>query len=54
MSDFEKAWARYLANHPEVAASWGKQNGRWPNCTCALCDPDELLPRPSILAESGE
>lgn len=46
-----EAWARYRANHPEVLAAWGQQNGRWPKCTCAECDPQELLPRPNILLE---
>lgn len=31
------AWQRYHANHPEVLASWGEQNGRLPNCGCAPC-----------------
>lgn len=51
MTEFEEAWKRYFVNHPEVVASWGHQNGRMPNCTCPLCDPDELRPRPNILVE---
>lgn len=31
------AWAIYYRNHPEVVASWGEQNGREPNCSCADC-----------------
>ncbi|TDC02643.1 hypothetical protein E1091_00130 [Micromonospora fluostatini] len=45
-----KAWVRYFANHPEVVASWGEQNDRWPNCSCPKCDPEGLLPRPNIMA----
>ena len=37
--EWRQAWARYRANHPEVAASWGQTNGRWPTCTCAPCQP---------------
>lgn len=43
-----QAWDRYFNNHPETLAVWGKANGRWPNCPCALCDPDEHQPRPNI------
>lgn len=43
------AWAAYYRNHPNVIASWGESNGRAPKCTCALCDPDQLLPRPNIV-----
>ena len=32
-----QAWRVYEANHPEVVASWAKQNGRWPSCRCAPC-----------------
>lgn len=46
-----QAWALFFANHPEVVATWGYSNGRWPNCTCRQCDPDGLLPRPDILAD---
>lgn len=42
------AWEAYFRNHPEVIANWGQVNGREPNCPCAKCDPDELLPRPNI------
>lgn len=48
----EAAWARYRTNHPEVLASWGEQNGRWPNCACKPCDPEQLIPRPNILPAS--
>jgi hypothetical protein len=34
------AWARYYANHPEVAVAWGEANGREPSCICSNCDPD--------------
>lgn len=26
----DEAWAVWFAEHPEVLASWGHQNGRWP------------------------
>lgn len=26
----EEAWADYHERHPEVIASWGERNGRWP------------------------
>lgn len=33
----DQAWAIYFANHPEVLASYGHQNGYWPNCEhCGL------------------
>ena len=48
---FEQAWARYRANHPDVAASWGQQNGRWPKCTCPPCDPEKRRPRPDIVVD---
>lgn len=44
-------WAQYHENHPEVAASWGEQNGRRVNCGCPKCDPDGLQPRPDILVD---
>lgn len=37
-----QAWDTYQMNHPEVAASWPKQNGRWPNCFCQACDPEPV------------
>jgi hypothetical protein len=47
----ERAWAAYHRNHPEVVASWGEQNGRWPSCPCcsdagvrASEQHDEALP----------
>lgn len=46
------SWARYYANHPNVLATCGEANGREPNCSCVLCDPNELLPRPNILSEA--
>lgn len=27
---FNDAWAEYFAKHPEILASWGHQNDRWP------------------------
>lgn len=44
-----EAWDRYFENHPDTLAIWGKSNGRWVNCTCALCDPNQLRPRPNII-----
>jgi hypothetical protein len=44
-------WAQYHENHPEVAASWGEQNGRPVNCGCPKCDPDGLQPRPDIFVD---
>ena len=49
---WEAAWREYHINHPEVSASWGEQNGRWPNCTCIECDPGGLLPTPDIAVET--
>ncbi|MFG3710965.1 hypothetical protein [Micromonospora sp. NPDC047730] len=51
---FEQAWTRHRANHPEVAAVWGQQNGRWPKCVCPRCDPEQRRPRPNILVEGGD
>jgi hypothetical protein len=33
-----QAWLVYRDNHPEVVASWGQQNGRWPNCPGPECN----------------
>jgi hypothetical protein len=27
---FADAWAEYFDQHPDIAASWSHQNGRWP------------------------
>lgn len=54
MKTFEEAWELFFANHPEVLASWGHQNGRMPNCTCALCDPNEELERSNVRVIEGE
>jgi len=41
-------WATFRANHPEVLASWGEQNGRDPKCRCHLCGPHhDTLPVPA-------
>lgn len=34
------AWARYYANHPEIAENWAETLGREPSCICSDCDPD--------------
>lgn len=30
LTEWERAWADYFRAHPEVVASWGHQNDRWP------------------------
>lgn len=35
----DEAWMAYHDNHPEVIASWGELENRWPRCTCRACDP---------------
>lgn len=42
-SDFESAWADYFTNHPDVVASWGRSNGRMPNCDCRMCQQSKAL-----------
>lgn len=46
----DQAWSRFFRNHPNILASWGHQNGRWPNCGCATCDPRGIQPPADILA----
>ncbi len=36
-------WQVYAENHPEVLASFNYHNGKWANCTCAKCDPEERI-----------
>lgn len=42
----QAAWQVYFGNHPEVLASWGHQNGRWPDCGCEPCQDSGLVHEP--------
>lgn len=42
ISEFQRQWNVYFANHPEVVASWGHQNGYMPSCGCKKCEESGL------------